>query len=86
LTCFFVFGTVWAVFRTRGSGPNGGDPVVTIHGPVRVGMELPFCLAAAWEFWASGQQVAAVLLVIGATAIYLATRERITNLLPYERH
>ncbi|HEV2072296.1 MAG TPA: DUF2568 domain-containing protein [Thermomicrobiales bacterium] len=76
-----LFGTVWAVFRARGFVPNGGDPVVAIPGPARLGIELLLYLLAAWSCWVSGWQVAAVVLVICAIAIYMAMRKRTIGLL-----
>jgi hypothetical protein len=71
---------IWAIFRAPGFVPGGGDPIIGVPGPVRAAIEFGFYALGVWGLWASGWQVAAVVLVMGVVIVSIALRERLTGL------
>lgn len=74
-------GAIWGIFRARGYVPNGGDPVVAVPGPLRLGIELGFFVLAAWGLWTSGWSLAGGVMIVGVILVYWMSRERTLGLL-----
>jgi hypothetical protein len=73
-----IIASVWAVFRVPG---DGGDPVVTVPGIARLGIEtLVFALAIAALYFAS-QPIMTLLLAIAVLTHYAIGWERVRWLL-----
>jgi hypothetical protein len=76
-----VAGAIWTIFRTRGFVPSGGEPVIAVPGPVRLVIEYGFYTVGVWGLWASGWEIAAIVLAAGVVVVSFALRERLTGLL-----
>ena len=73
-----LLATVWAIFRV----PNdGGDPIVTVPGPVRLLIEWSVMAIAVALLWASGQAMWAVVLLGLVVVDYALQYDRVTRLL-----
>jgi hypothetical protein len=72
---------IWAIFRTPGFVPNGGDPIVATPGPVRLAIELMFFALASWGLWLSGWELASGVMLVCIVLVYWATRDRTVGLL-----
>ena len=73
-----LLATVWAVFRV----PNdGGDPIVTVPGPLRLLIELVVMSAAVLLLWSSGQAALAIALLALVVADYALQYDRVARLL-----
>lgn len=76
-----ITSAIWALCRTPGFVPAGGDPAVPVPGPVRVAIEFGFYALGAWGLWVSGWQVASFVLMIGVVIVSFALRDRLIALL-----
>jgi hypothetical protein len=72
---------VWALFRTPGFVPGGGNPTIAVPGPVRVVIEAGFYAIATVGLWTSKWQVAAVVYAAGVVLVAWVLRERLAGLL-----
>jgi hypothetical protein len=73
-----LLATVWAIFRV----PNdGGDPIVTVPGPVRLSIEWSVMAVAVALLWASGQEAWAVVLLALVVIDYALQYDRVARLL-----
>ena len=73
-----LLATVWAVFRV----PNdGGDPIVTVPGPVRLLIEWSVMAIAVALLWAAGQIAWAVVLLALVVIDYGLQYDRVARLL-----
>lgn len=73
-----VIATIWGMFRVPG---DGGDPVVTIPGALRLTFELIVFFLAVLGLYASGQRPLALVLLIIVVGHYIADWERVRWLL-----
>lgn len=73
-----LLATVWAVFRV----PNdGGDPIVTVPGPIRLLIELAVMGIAVGLLWRSGQVAWAIVLMALVVLDYALQYDRVVRLL-----
>jgi hypothetical protein len=73
-----LLATVWAIFRV----PNdGGDPIVTVPGPVRLSIEWSVMAVAVALLWAAGQAAWAVVLLALVVIDYALQYDRVARLL-----
>ncbi|HJP71707.1 MAG TPA: YrdB family protein [Candidatus Limnocylindria bacterium] len=73
-----LLATVWAVFRVPG---DGGDPIVTVPGPVRLLIELGIMGTAVALLWSSGQATWAIVLLALVVLDYGLQYDRVARLL-----
>jgi hypothetical protein len=73
-----LLATVWAVFRVPG---DGGDPIVTVPGPIRLLIELAVMAIAVALLSASGQTTWAIVLVALVLLDYALQYDRVARLL-----
>lgn len=77
-----VAGTLWAVFRVPG---EGGDPIVTVPGIVRLLLEAALFVTAALLLRAAGQPQLALILGILVLLHYAASYDYVLRLLNLRR-
>jgi hypothetical protein len=72
-----LLGTVWAVFR---AADDGGDPIVTVPGPVRLGLELALLGVAGALLYDAGQPAWAVGFLALVVVDYALQYDRVARL------
>jgi hypothetical protein len=73
-----LLATVWAVFRVPG---DGGDPIVTIPGPLRLLIEIGVMTIAIGLLAASGQVAWAIVLLLLVVLDFALQYDRVMRLL-----
>jgi hypothetical protein len=73
-----LLATVWAVFRVPG---DGGDPIVTVPGPLRLLIELGVMAIAIGLLWGSAEVAWAVVLLALVVLDYALQYDRVARLL-----
>jgi hypothetical protein len=75
-TGFIVVSAIfWTVFRVPNDHP-GKVPIVAIHGPLRLAIELIFFALAAIGFWSTGLRARSETLITGVVLYYGVTWDR----------